>query len=323
MAQGNYTAEVIYLENDMYLESSTSTSFEVSKVDLKPNETNVDIKDEQNGSANNVEITLPEDATGTITVNVDGVNYTYPAHGGLNNISIDGLPMGDHNVTVTYSGDDKYDNFTISKEVNVTKKLIPTVIVIDKELTSIATDYYAGERGGMFYGILMDTNGNLLANKVVQVAINGRVYNITTDEDGKVPVQINLMNSNVYTYALFFQGDDQYQASPLASAKLTVTKKTTWISASDKKFKKSAKSKSISITLKTSKNPFDGKTYLKAGKKLTLKVNGKTYTAKINSKGVAKFNIKLAKKGKFVAKIKFAGDKTYKACSKSIKVTIK
>ena len=104
---------------------------------------------------------------------------------------------------------------------------------------------------------------------------------------------------------------------------MTVTKKTTWISASDKKFKKSAKSKSISVTLKTSKNPFDGKTYLKAGKKLTLKVNGKTYKAKINSKGVAKFNIKLTKKGRYSAKIRFVEDRNYKGCSKSVKITIK
>uniref|UniRef100_UPI00386B07FB hypothetical protein n=1 Tax=Methanobrevibacter sp. TaxID=66852 RepID=UPI00386B07FB len=71
------------------------------------------------------------------------------------------------------------------------------------------------------------------------------------------------------------------------------------------------------------KNPYDGKTYLKAGKKLTLKVNGKTYTANINSEGIAKFSIKLTKKGKFTAKITFAGDKTYKSSSKTIKVTIK
>ena len=77
------------------------------------------------------------------------------------------------------------------------------------------------------------------------------------------------------------------------------------------------------MTLKTIKNKYNGKTYLKAGKKLTLKVKGKTYTAKINKKGVATFKIKITKKGKYTAKIKFAGDKTYKASSKSIKIKIK
>ena len=38
---------------------------------------------------------------------------------------------------------------------------------------------------------------------------------------------------------------------------------------------------------------------------------------------IAKFTIKLTKKGKYTAKIKFAGDKTYKSAKKSIKITIK
>lgn len=46
-------------------------------------------------------------------------------------------------------------------------------------------------------------------------------------------------------------------------------------------------------------------------------------TLLINKYGVAKFNVKLTKKGKYTAYIKFAGDKTYKAVSKSIRVTIK
>ena len=130
------------------------------------------------------------------------------------------------------------------------------------------------------------------------------------------------MNANIYTYALAFDGDDEYNAAPLASSKLTITKKSISISASAKSFKAKAK-KTISITLKAAKNPYDGKVYLKSGKKVTLKVNGKTYTAKANAKGVAKFTIKLTKKGKYTAKIKFAGDKTYKSASKSIKITIK
>ena len=198
-----------------------------------------------------------------------------------------------------------------------------TTLVVDKTFTRAAVDTGAGEKGGMFYAILKDSNGNVLANKTVQIAINGKIYKRTTDEQGRAGIQVSFATANTYSYAISFQGDDTYNAAPMASSKLTVTKKKTTIKASNKVFKAKTKTKKISVTLKTVKNKYDKKTYLKSGKKVTLKVNGKTYKAKINKKGVAKFTIKITKKGKYTAKIKFAGDKTYKASSKTIKIRIK
>ena len=98
----------------------------------------------------------------------------------------------------------------------------------------------------------------------------------------------------------------------------TETKKAAKITASNKTYKVSTKTKKYAVILKDSSNkPIENI-------KLTLKVNGKTYTAKTNSKGKATFNIsKLTKKGTFKAVIKFAGDKKYKATSKSVKITVK
>ncbi|WP_296790015.1 hypothetical protein [uncultured Methanobrevibacter sp.] len=110
----------------------------------------------------------------------------------------------------------------------------------------------------------------------------------------------------------------------MAVHKVTINKKTTSISASAKTFKATAKTKKYTVTLKTIKgSSIDGKTYLAAGKKVTLKINGKTYTAKTNAKGQATFSLKITKKGKFTTKISFDGDKSYEASSKSVKITIK
>ena len=158
------------------------------------------------------------------------------------------------------------------------------VLIVDQTFTRAAVDYNAGERGEMFYAILKDSEGNTLANKTVQIAINGKIYNRITDNEGKAGIQVNFASANTYSYAVSFQGDDQYDAAPIAVSKLTVTKKKTTIKASNKVFKAKTKTKKISITLKTVKNQYDKKTYLKSGKKVTLKVNGKTYTAKINKK---------------------------------------
>ena len=60
--------------------------------------------------------------------------------------------------------------------------------------------------------------------------------------------------------------------------------------------------------------------YLSKGKAITLKVIGKKQVGKTNSKNIVKFKIKLTKKGKYMAKIKFNGDTTYLKLNKRIKI---
>ena len=122
---------------------------------------------------------------------------------------------------------------------------------------------------------------------------------------------------------MVFSGDNDYNPAPMASCKLKIIKKTTKIGAKDISFKSTKKSKIISVKLKTDKNPYNHKMYLSKGKIITLKVNGKKYVGKTNSKNIVKFKVKLTKKGKYVAKIKFNGDSTYLKSNKSIKIKIR
>ena len=318
---GTYTVQATYYGDAQYLDSTSQTTFTVSE--YKPVDVNITIPEEINPQDPNVSINLPADATGTMTVIVDGAEFaSVSLVGGSASVSLLNLTAGAHVVEVKYSGDGKYPAKSALTAVIVTQKL-PSVIEIDSKVTRLASDYSAGERGAVLYATLQDVNGNALANKTLQIAFNSKVYDVVTDDEGKAGIKISVSSAGTYSYVVSFTGDDKYDAASMVSSKVVITKKKTTIKASSKAFKVNAKTKKVSVTLKTVKNPYDKKTYLKNGKKLTLKVNGKTYTTKTNKKGVAVFKIKLTKKGKYTASIKFKGDKTYKAASKKIKITIK
>ena len=164
--------------------------------------------------------------------------------------------------------------------------------------------------------VTLKANGTALANKSVDVIINGVVYTGVTGVDGVAKIAVKFASAGTYYVTVSFAGDDTYKSS-ISTSKVVVSKKATMITAPKKSFKAKVKTKKVKITLKS------GSTLLKS-KKITLKVNGKTYTAKTNSKGVATIKVtKLTKKGTFKYTVKFAGDNAYNAITKKGKISIK
>lgn len=324
---GIYNATAVYEGEGDFIPVNTTSVINVTAKPVDPtNATNITVPSAINTGDNaTVTIDLPSDATGNVTVLVDGKEVETTNVNGTVSVPLDNLSVGAHLIEVKYDGDDKYLPASFASAIAV-NDVVPvkkdTIITAEATLTRVANEHSkAGENGTDYFVTLTDVDGNPLANKTVQMAINGMIYNITTDNKGQAHQIINMESANVYTYAFSFQGDDDYNAAPLASTRLTVTKKSTSITAAAKSFKKSA-TKKYTVTLKTVKNA-DGKTYLASGKKITLKINGKTYTAKTNAKNQATFTIKLTKVGKFKAVIKYAGSKIYAASSKSVFITIK
>ena len=222
---------------------------------------------------------------------------------------------GKLNIAVTFEETDDYKGSTGSASAVLVVKTVTEKI--DPVATSItASDITATAKIAKTLSItLKDANGNALANKAVKVTVNGKTSTVTTDKNGVAKVTVNYAKAGTYYYSLSFLGDNDYKAS-LKPVKVTVNKQATKATFAKKTFKVKA-TKKISFTLKDSK----GKAIAK--KKITFKVNGKTYTAKTNSKGVATVKIVIKKKGKYTATAKFAGDTTYKAISKKVKITVK
>ncbi|WP_407423628.1 Ig-like domain-containing protein, partial [Methanobrevibacter sp.] len=105
LPSGEYTAKVTYYGDDKYLLSTTSTSFTVTKVNTPMSAYGSSI---EVGEDATIVVNLPEDATGTVTIVVDGKTYTAEVKDGKAVFVIPGLEKGDHQITASYSGDKKY-----------------------------------------------------------------------------------------------------------------------------------------------------------------------------------------------------------------------
>lgn len=225
-----------------------------------------------------------------------------------------------YQVVFSFEGDNTTTLSNASITLNNVAHVLKDSVINVADVKLVAVDTAAGEKGKAYKFTLKDAQGNAIANKNVMVVLDGKVYSVATDANGIASFVISLNAAKTYNMDVFFLGDDDYKGAT-ASTKVTVTKKKTTLKAAKTKytFKAKAKSKVIKATLKTSNN------YLKAGKKVTIKIKGKTYTAKTGKNGALKIKLKsLKKKGTYKAKIKFAGDSTYKASSsKTIKIVIK
>ena len=205
--------------------------------------------------------------------------------------------------------------YTVEEDKEVKPTRISTMIDC-KNMTTYAVAKEDGRIGEYFKVTLKDSEGNPLANKPIQIGFNGKVYDKTTDNDGKAELQINLGYKGTYTFAIGFIGDDDYLGA-FEVAKITVNVQTPKLTAANKSYKATAKTKALTATFKTS----HGKAIV--GKRISFIINGRTYTAKTNLNGVATVNVSLNKKGTYSFTVKYAGDSTFATASKKAKLTLK
>ena len=187
-------------------------------------------------------------------------------------------------------------------------ELIENSTIVVSDLTILA-----GNNGNLKV-TLKDGNNNPISAKEITIIINGVSKTVTTDDNGIAQLAVKYDNAGTYYATVAFGGDDDYKSS-IGTAKITVNKKSTALTAK-KATLKVKKAKKIKVTLKS-----EGKALAK--KQVTIKVNKKTFKAKTNANGVATIKVKVTKKGKFTATVNFAGDSAYKGVTKKVKFTVK
>ncbi|WP_407377484.1 Ig-like domain repeat protein [Methanobrevibacter sp.] len=320
-------------------------------------------------------VTVASNATGSVTVKLNGNTYYSTISNGTALILTSKLPSGDYKAKIEYGGDDYY--LPQSQKINIHVK----------NASVDASDMARGWNSDYDYQVkLIDENGNGIEDKLITFTVGKNQYYTKTNEDGiarinprlavgtySISVSSPLLNDsmtntlkivkritgnknlNVYynsnqNLKIKIIGDDGKAESASKSVSVMIdNKKNTYktdangyitikldknlapathtIKIQYKEFavenkivvkhslqskkvvtaKKSAKKVVLTAALKSS-----NKNLIK-NKKIKFKINGKTYTAKTNSKGIAKLTIKKnviknLKKGKHSVKITYLKD---------------
>ena len=228
-----------------------------------------------------VNLKLPKDATGTVTLAIDGKNHIYNVVNGTVNIIIPDLCKGNYNYTIIYSGDSRYSSFTNDGSLNV---VVPTIKVSNTKITY---------KSGSYYIITVYDVYDKLANDAkIVITINNKPFKNLTTKNGVAKFKVNNV-PGIYKLNITSLGKT---VTKILTVKHLVTLKKVTVKRSAKKLVLTANLGKIN------------KKYLK-NKKIIFKFNGKKYTAKTNKKGVAKVTIKSS----VLKKLKVGKKITYQA----------
>ena len=144
------------------------------------------------------------------------------------------------------------------------------------------TTYY--KENSEFVSYLKDSNNQPISNKRVSILINSKIYDRTTDVEGKIVLKLNL-KPGTYCTKVKFDGDENYTSS-IANAIVKVNKAALAIQTKNfKTYFESGFYLKAKVINKVTKNPVQG---VKVAFKVLKNNKYKTYYATTDSNGIAK-----------------------------------
>ena len=292
LSGGKHDVTVKYLGDDRYNQSESQyKSFEVCNVS-----SGVSVKADgvTYGDKAVIEVTVPDDATGNVTVTIGEKSYTENVSSAKALLIVSGIGAGNYTVNVTYNGDVKYasgSNF-INLEVSKAKTSIKVIDNGNGNVIVVVSD-------------------NVHANVTIKSGNN--IYD-AVGEDSIAMIDLVNETPGVHDIEVFCAGDENHTAA-YAKASITIKKFKTQITANAVTTTYNVNKKLV-ISLK------DVKGNALSGVKVTVKLKGtKTYTTDKNGQ------VKVATKGlapkSYTAEIAFSGNANYDKSTRNVKVTVK
>lgn len=260
LSVGNYDVNVTFLENNLFNPTSEKSNFEVIGILITANDAKRGLNSEINYeiSVNDTKGNPISNKQVIFSLNNQKYNTTTDDKG-IAGLNISSLNIGNYTVKITSDNADD-----VSANIEIVKRII--------ENNDLTMDFRDGSK---FSVKAIDDYGNpVKSGEIVIIKVNGKTYNVKTDENGYANLLIRLKPK---TYTITAQYMDYKTANKIIVNNV--------VKVNNIKLKKSSKKLTLKATLKYS----NGKVI--KSKKITFKFRGKTYTAKTNSKGVTSVKI--------------------------------
>ena len=302
--------------NGTFKEDSLALFEDEIAYDVGNAETNIDItvpKNVKEGESADIIVEIVN-ATGNVSVFVDGRENTVALVNGNAVVSLVNLAAGNHSVVAVYDGDDLHapahtiSSFSVAANVDIkpaASKFVNITVINDSNISAV----------------LMDENGMAIANAPVTYSVDGKSASVVTDSNGKFMVDVGNGAVAVISYA----GNADHLASNITikfNNAAPAVRKTSVIVGNNYTqyaldYAAGERGKNFTVQLVDA----NGKAI--ANKVVLIGYNGKTLTRITDANGYARVQINLRDQNRLTFAVTFLGDDKYEATMSVYLITIK
>lgn len=136
-----------------------------------------------------VSVKLPSDATGTITLDINGKSYEFKVVNGVANVKVPELANGGYSYTIIYSGDGKYSSFTKTGSVTINKPVAPVKPVTKTTLTLKKVTVKKSAKK-LTIKATLKVNGKAVKGKIIKFKFNKKSYKARTNAKGVAKITV-------------------------------------------------------------------------------------------------------------------------------------
>ncbi|MBR6023704.1 MAG: Ig-like domain repeat protein, partial [Methanobrevibacter sp.] len=284
---GEHIIGVIFYNGTYYAVQSNSSTFNVYKLDtpLVVNATNITY-----GESERINVTVNKTATGYIAVRIG--NDVYVAvidSNGTAKFNISGLAAGNYTATVTFPGDNHFNNIskTVTFKVNAT-----TAYTFDVKVDNVEYGKNATVR------VLVPTN----AKGNVSIYVDGVFKGNVTVVNGTAQLDVGILPGGEHVVNATYNGDSTYARKDKNNTRFNVTANTSWDMTIKGDYKPYGEDSVITITTKP---------YNLQVRNVNITIDNVSHIVPLDVNGTATLTLNNISAGSHNATVSYIGDPNY------------